>query len=235
MTWPPVEKYYYCDDHACIIHGDCRDILPGLPPIDFCLTDPPYEAEAHTLQRRTRASVEKRVIDVALDFQPLTESMRKFICEIPCNWLLTFCQAEAVYKYQQMLGAKYRRAMVWIKPDGMPQYSGDRPGMGYESIVAAWCASGKSRWNGGGKHGVFKHNKCTGCIPGAHPTQKPGPLLIELIQLFSLGGLICDPFMGSGTTLRAAKDMGRKSIGIEIEEKYAEVAAKRLRQEVLPL
>jgi len=78
-------------------------------------------------------------------------------------------------------------------------------------------------------------------VPGhrealAHPTQKPEELMRRLIRFFTTpGDTILDPFMGSGTTLRAAKDLGRKAIGIEIEEKYCEIAAKRMAQAVLPL
>jgi site-specific DNA-methyltransferase (adenine-specific) len=64
-----------------------------------------------------------------------------------------------------------------------------------------------------------------------HPTQKPIKLMKRLVKRTE--GLILDPFMGSGTTLRAAKDLGRKAIGIEIEEKYCEIAAKRMSQDVL--
>ena len=66
-----------------------------------------------------------------------------------------------------------------------------------------------------------------------HPTEKPIELMRWCLSLAPDARTICDPFMGSGTTLRAAKDLGRKAIGIEIEERYCEIAAERLRQEVL--
>ena len=68
----------------------------------------------------------------------------------------------------------------------------------------------------------------------AHPAQKPLSLIRRLLELGG-GASVLDPFMGSGTTLRAAKDLGRKAIGIEIEERYCEIAARRMGQEVLPL
>ena len=68
-----------------------------------------------------------------------------------------------------------------------------------------------------------------------HPTEKPVELMKWVMSLFSSAETIIDPFMGSGTTLVAAKELGRKAIGIEIEERYCEIAAKRLAQGVLPL
>lgn len=92
---------------------------------------------------------------------------------------------------------------------------------------------------GGGRVGVFTYPKNDPYLANgqaAHPTQKPGPLIRELVSLFSsTGDLVLDPFAGSGTTLRAAKDLSRRAIGIEIEPKYCEIAVKRLRQEVLNL
>jgi DNA modification methylase len=68
-----------------------------------------------------------------------------------------------------------------------------------------------------------------------HPTQKPVSLMRWCLDFFPQANVILDPFMGSGTTLRAAKDLGRKAIGIEIEERYCEIAAKRLQQSVMTL
>ena len=231
-------KPYYDDGRGIVIYcGDCRDILPHLPKVDLVLTDPPYEAEAHTLQRRVRRGNEP------LSFEPLSFELREvaamWMSSLSTGWILVFCQIEAAMLWREQLekaGAVYRRSCIWVKPDGMPQYSGDRPGMGYETFVACH-AKGKSKWNGGGKHGVFIFNKGeNGGVPNQHETQKPLKLIKELVRLFSnKAQTILDPFMGSGTTLRAAKDLGRQAIGIEIEEKYCEIAAKRLAQEVLSL
>ena len=112
----------------------------------------------------------------------------------------------------------------------------DRPPYDIAPATNMTYAKGKSRWNGGGRHGVWIMPKGIDGGANAHPTQKPEPLMRLLIALFTdVGETILDPFMGSGTTLRAAKDLGRKAIGIEIDERYCEIAAKRLAQEVLAL
>jgi DNA modification methylase len=175
----------------------------------------------------------------ALPFAAMDEltrtSVSVMLSALAQAWVLTFCQIEAAPIWREAYekaGLIYKRTCIWVKPDGMPQYSGDRPGMGYETFVAMHPA-GRSKWNGGGRTGVFIYNKNSGGRH-EHPTMKPEPLIKELVSLFSdVGDLILDPFVGSGTTLRAAKDLGRKAIGIEIEEKYCEIAARRMAQEVL--
>lgn len=227
--------------NATLYCGDCMDWLPTLATVGHVITDPPYEAEAHTKGRRLlgkQESGERSVEYGALDFSAMTEDLRNAsaqACFEICNgWMLTFCQAEAVAAWRDShiaAGAKYKRAMVWLKPDGAPQFTGDRPGMGYESIVASWCGTGRSTWNGGGRHGVFSHAQRDNNNPKQHMTQKPIALMRELVGLFTTAGqTILDPFMGSGTTGVAAIQLGRAFIGIEREPKYFDVACKRLEQ-----
>ena len=223
--------------------GDCRDILPTLGPVDHVISDPPFEAEAHTLQRRinrgrTRGAGDDLVSAEPLPFDALKPEERNdvvwFASEKCTGWALFFCQAEAVTAWRSIMdnyGVTYRRAMVWVKPDGMPQYSGDRPGMGYESIVAGWCGEGRSVWNGGGRHGVFVGNKNDGPGKAPHPTTKPRWLMNELVSLFSNAGeLVLDPFMGSGTTGMACANLGRRFIGIEREPTYFDIACRRIEE-----
>ncbi len=124
-----------------------------------------------------------------------------------------------------------RRIGIWVKPDGQPQFSGDRPGVGYESIVITH-AKGRSRWNGGGKVGVFTFIKNSPGGSHFHETQKPLPLMLELVELFTdPDDLILDPFCGSGTTGVACLRLGRRFIGIERDTKYAAIAVERLEAE----
>lgn len=246
---------YYQDEAVTLYFGDCKDILPQLEPVDHVITDPPYEVEAHTQGRRVKRNDGLPPQDEwawtdrngtpryeTLPFPPITQEDRASVAlqvgRLATRWALVFCQAEAAHEWETCLvagGLNRRRWCVWVKPDGQPQFSGDRPGVGYETIVACHRI-GKSRWNGGGKLGVFTHVKLDGRGPAPHPTTKPEPLMNELVVLFTdPGDTILDPFAGSGTTLVAAKRLGRKAIGIELEEKYCEIAARRLAQGALPL
>jgi len=219
----------------------CRwqDAIGAVGMVDHTISDPPYEAEAHTLQRRvkrgaTNGADDRVAIPEALDFAPIEESERDAsaaaMATASRRWILVFCQAEAVAAWRDSLvagGAVYKRACVWVKPDGMPQLTGDRPAMGYESIVAAH-APGKSSWNGGGSLGVFCVGKSDSDRSG-HPTQKPTALMERLIRLFTdPGETILDPFMGSGSTGVAAIRLGRKFIGFEKDPKYFAMAERRL-------
>tara|TARA_R100000306_G_C4381657_1_gene145189 strand:- start:2074 stop:2805 length:732 start_codon:yes stop_codon:yes gene_type:complete len=234
--------------NATLYQGDCRDVLPTLQKVDAVIMDPPYEKEAHAKGRRLLGAQKngKRTVEYGeLDFDPMTEELRTSVSASAgglCNgWMLVFCQAEAVSKWRsahELAGGKYKRACVWIKPDGPPQFTGDRPGMGYETIVASWFGAGRSKWNGGGRHGVFTHPQRDNNNPKVHMTQKPIRLMNELVYLFSNPfSTILDPVMGSATTGVAALNLNRKFIGIEIDPAKFDIACERienaLRQERL--
>lgn len=234
--------------NAELWRGDCREVLPLLTVAHAVITDPPFASEAHTKQRRILTSGEanggRRNVDVRpVDFDPLTpELMAAFCAETArlCNgWVLAFCQAEQVAEWRagmEAAGIKWRRAQLWVKTDGTPQFTGDRPGVGYESIATGWCGAGRSAWNGGGRHGVYVQPKSDpgqghGGPRNEHPTQKPQRLMADLLSLFTQpGDVVLDPFMGSGTTGVVCHTVGRRFIGIEKDARYFEIACRRIEQ-----
>jgi len=207
--------------------------------IDVCITDPPFEAEAHGQGRRLRYDECGRQIveDNPLPFHPITEAQRVacglLLGNIVKRWVLVFCQVEASHLWRDSLergGLDYVRTMVWTKPDAQPQYSGDRPGVGYESIVVAH-RPGRKRWNGGGRVGVFSHTRERGPngTGAPHPTTKPLPLMRELVELFTEPGeVVLDPFAGSGSTGVACRELGRSFVGWEVDPTYAAIARRRI-------
>lgn len=231
--------------------GSCLDPITGLASlgdksVDVVITDPPYEAEAHTKGRRTKApgwrTARARGLDefvaapTPIPFAEIgnvdRDAVSRELARIARRWVLVFCQVEAAHMWSSALalsGADYIRTMVWIKPDGQPQFTGDRPGMGYESIVVAH-RPGRKRWNGGGRVGVLEFNKnIGGAAPAPHPTTKPLPLMRELVSLFSdPGETILDPFAGSGSTGVACNQLDRNFLGWELSPEYHAIATRRL-------
>jgi DNA modification methylase len=215
--------------------GDCLEVLPTLKPVDHVISDPPYEKEAHREGRRTQASL-KHGIDADLDFEAITEEIRgrvaQLCCDLSTGWCLFFCQAEAAGAWRdaiEIAGGKYKRTMIWVKPDSTPQLNGQMPAPGYESMPLAWCGKGHSRWNAGGKRGVYTHLTNGPDRHGVHKTEKPVALMRELVADFTNPGqLICDPFAGSGTTGVAAVKLGRRFIGIEKEPRFFDIACARI-------
>lgn len=229
-----------------VAHGDCVPMLREMrEQVDATISDPPFEAEAHTAHRRVKRTGSdagerwgngdsREAMTEALGFDPITPEIRTAvgaeIARLTKRWALVFCQVEATQLWRAALtGAHaYRRTAVWVKPDAQPQFSGDRPGMGYESIVITH-ANGRCRWNGGGKVGVFTHVKNT---PGGsdHPTTKPLPLMMELVSLFTEPGeVVLDPFCGSSSTGLACLRLGRRYIGIEKDPTFHALSINRMR------
>jgi len=245
IVLPAGLKPYYNHAGICIIHGDCRDVMPRFSAVDLIVTDPPYTPHTHAKQWIGHALTADGAprcgtAFTELGFEPMTEELREQFsyqaARLSKRWVLVFTDLEGIHHWSASVsshGLQYIRTAIWDKVDSAPQFTGDRPASAAEAIICAH-PSGKKRWNGGGRRNIFRHPvNGSNQGPKPHPTTKPEPLMRELISLFSdEGELILDPFCGSGTTLVAAKDLGRRAIGIEIEEKYCEIAAKRLSQEV---
>lgn len=247
---------YYEHAGITIYHGDCLEVMPSLEQVDHVITDPPYSEYVHAKSRRGGADAPPldgsgRAVDSSFSrvkefgFDAISQDTRwraavafKKLCR---RWCLTFSDVESSHLWRAMLtstGLEYCRTGAWVKIGATPQFTGDRPAAGFEAITICH-PKGRKKWNGGGGHAIWSFpivlNR-SHSDPRLHTTQKPEPLMRELVRLFTDGGdTILDPFMGSGTTLAAAKRLGRLSIGIERDEKYCEIAAKRLSQEALPL
>lgn len=218
-----------------LYHGDCLEVMKTLDTVSHVISDPPYEDVMQkkwgTLSRNAPSSHvrHEKIGFVAID--GIRSKVAEAIKPICTGWGVLFCMAEGVRAWRDEIeasGAKYKRALVWIKPDAMPQFNGQGPSVGHEMMVSAWYGKGHSKWNGGGKPGNYQFNKNT---PGGgvHPTQKPLPLIRQLVADFtSPGDTILDPFMGSGTTGVACAKMGRKFIGIELDKKYFDIACERI-------
>lgn len=217
-----------------LILGDCLEVMPTLGKVDHIITDPPYEAVMQNkwgiLSKNTNKNLHENLGFEAID--EIRVPVAKAIKEICQGWAVIFCMAEGVRAWRDAIeesGARYKRAMVWVKPDAMPQFNGQGPSTGHEMMVSAWYGTGISSWNGGGRPGVFSFNKNT--IGATHPTQKPLPLMMELVSLFSnQGQTVLDPFAGSGTTLAACAKLGRKGIGIEQNPEHFESMCRRIEE-----
>lgn len=232
----------FLDGRVTLYRGDCCAILPTLEQVQHVIADPPYEAHMHEAKRGKKIFGSQRRIRIdghanppPVDFSSI-DGLREVVTPLMIErcgcWLLIFCTPEGVAAWRDAIeaaGARYKRACIWNKPDSAPQFNGQGPAMGAEMFVSAWCGAGLSKWNGGGRRNVFTHLTNQSTRDGTHPTEKPLSLMLELVELFTdEGDTICDPFMGSGTTGIAALRLGRRFIGIEIDQKYYDLACRRI-------
>lgn len=231
MTSPRIEKLA---DGVTLYCGDCREILPNIGPVDHIITDPPYEQISQDriggIKRNDGGKVTQKLNFEGIDaIRDEVANLTRFVCQ---GWALFFCTAEGVALWRDAIeaaGIRYKTPMIWVKPDAMPKFNGQGPALAYENIVTAWCGSGHSNWNGGGKRGVFTHITNQPDRNGEHPTEKPAPLMAELVALFTKPHhLICDPFCGSGTTGIAAVKLGRRFIGIERDPRWFDLSCRRI-------
>ena len=222
-------KPYYQDEAVTIYNGDCREIVPELGKFDLLLTDPPYGMDldcdfskmknAGTFKGKSHGTHHEQVIgdDERFDPRPIMDLVES---------------SESLWFGADYYADRLPRGGSWSVWDKRLGESADKMfGSCFELIWSAVPHKRKIyRVKWAGIFGMEKQDT----KKRVHPTQKPLYLLNMLVSDHSdVGDTILDPFAGSGTTGRAAKDLGRKAILIEIEEKYCEIAANRMRQEVL--
>lgn len=244
---------YYDDGQIQIWHARCEDVLPTLADksVDVVLADPPYSQHVHGKSRRGGSLPDAGAFSACirrsreLGFDSITPELMEVVARetarIVRRWAMFFSDVELTADWRSALtaaGLDYVRTGAWIKEGATPQFTGDRPAAGFEAITIVH-PKGRKRWNGGGAHAVWSEpivlNRGNQKVR-VHTTQKPIDLIRKLIALFSdPGELIIDPFMGSGTTLRAAKDLGRRAIGIDMVEENCRIAVNRMQQAVLPM
>ncbi|MDQ1291950.1 MAG: hypothetical protein QG615_1760 [Nitrospirota bacterium] len=212
-------KPYYQDDAVTIYHGDCREVLPtiGGGAVSLLHTDPPFGVGnfVQTTGRLNGRGANKGSAVTWNDSGPSAE---------------VFAEMRRVSVHRIIWGANFFNcfepaggAIVWLKEQAMPNFSkADIASCTHfkktETVTVPWT-----------------NFTVTHKAQSDHPCERPVNLYRWALNYIppARTGLVLDPFMGSGTTLRAAKDLGRKAIGIEIDEKYCEIAARRMAQEVI--
>lgn len=219
----------------CIIQGDCLEIMRGLEAgsVDHIITDPPFNQQAHdyalTFRRGIAYDDAKKGID---EFKPMENHGLYFaeFLRITRRWGMAFCTLDEIKIWYDLAWEQsaWVRAGVWDRVNPAPQFSGDRPSQAVDGIAIWHNPKQRKKWNGGGKPGIWRYPVERDKI---HPTQKPLALMRKLVSDFTdPGDFVLDPFMGSGTTGVACLELGRNFIGIELINKYCELAEKRLAQ-----
>jgi DNA modification methylase len=227
---------YYDDGQIQIWHGDCRQYLPTLGPVDLVLTDPPYGVGYVTARRSRNDPLVAPIagdesLNTLRDAMPLLDRLLK-----PDRHSYTFASPLRIGETVDVIADYWqvKNAIVWDKGDAGTV--GDLEagfGVNWESII--YAMKGRRPLNGKRPRCIYRYEWSSTRDP-VHPTVKPvGVLTWLMAKSTDEGEVVLDPFMGSGTTLRAAKDLGRRAIGIELEERYCEIAAKRLQQSVMVL
>ncbi len=216
---------YYQDDHVTLYHGDCLTEHREWLDADVLVTDPPYGMAYVSGQRKGEklapivGDKDTKARDAALD-----------------SWGAR--PAIAFGRWSVVAPVGERQRLIWWK-EGNPGMGDLRSpwgpaheeihmlGEGWDVAKTGKKRSGSVLTTRGVRGGAAGAENATG-----HPTPKPIPLM-ELILERCPAGVIADPFAGSGATLLAARNLGRKAIGVELEERYCEIIAKRLDQGVL--
>ncbi len=221
---------YYDKGGIVIHHGDCREVLPTLyqGSIDLVITDPPFSVPVkyHDTDGDFPRSWGDLVVMEPF-FRECFGAVRRVVRDEGQTYICCDDESYPVFFKASMPLWPQSHMLVWYKPSG-------RRGRGwmhsYELVLH--LRTSHTEYAEGFRQDVI------GIMPvrtlnRQHPAEKPGDLWAFLAEGSKKDGLVLlDPFAGGGSALRWAKDQGHKAIGIEIEEKYCEIAAKRLEQEV---
>jgi site-specific DNA-methyltransferase (adenine-specific) len=235
---------YYQDDNFTIYHGDTLDVLDGLSglSVDAVVTDPPYASGSRTESSKSSSGAMLRgakwnAKPIENDQMTTTgfvwlmravgQAVRPMLPD--GGSLLSFIDWR---QWPNLVGAletcnyRVQGMIVWDKGS-----MGLGNGFRAQHELVCHASKGVPNVHDKGCGNVITHKRVE---PVDHPSPKPEPVMQRLIEVVAApGATVLDPFMGSGTTLRAAKNIGRRCIGIEFEERYCEIAANRLAQEVL--
>ena len=223
---------YYQDAAVTLYHGDCREILPQLKA-DAVICDPPYGCGVNYLS----------FDDSRDDYWPWMRSMVALMrASAPVVAFTHRNAALSELKGFDWVGVWDKIAAGGVRVGNSPLIAQWEPIFFYGIHTLGTQTNGYSDVfrvlpeRAGNTNGQVGRAKWSVGSSAAHPCPKPVTLMGHLINAVGqLGTTMLDPFAGSGTTLEAARNLGKRAIGIEIEERYCEIAAKRLRQEVLPL
>jgi len=214
---------YYQDDAVTLYCGDCREIVPQLGRFDLLLTDPPYGIGESSKKNATRGrgSVFSKGKAYVRDYGEYNWDQTP-IDPATIELIRSVCVKQIIWGGNYYSLPPCKGPLVWDKEN-----TGD-------------FADGEMAWNNLGSALRIKRHLWNGMLRKGgefreHPTQKPLDVIAWCISLAGDVSTILDPFAGSGTTGRAAKDLGKKCTLIEREERYCEIAARRCAQEVLAL
>lgn len=229
---------YFDDGTVTIYHGDCAVIAPQLGAFDLLCTDPPYGIGEARGKNKSRGQVSINDRRASWSAKKAKAPSRDYGVSDwddapPSNELLTSLRGLA--QRQCIFGGNYFALppsscwLVWDKENGETDFA---------DCELAWTNYGRAvrrkryQWHGMLRGGLSGKS----AEPRFHPTQKPLAVMAWAISLCpERPTTLIDPFMGSGTTLRAAKDLGIRAVGIEREERYCEIAARRMSQQTLGL
>jgi len=238
---------YYSDDLVTIYHGDSFDVLPNLSGIGAVVTDPPYSSGGAFRGDRAMAVTTKYVNNDTLAYRPDfagdNRDQRSFLAwaslwlnaarqaSVPSAVLCSFIdwrQLPTLSDAIQAGGWTWRGVAIWDKGYGRPREGGFSNAAEY----VLWGSNGPFESHEVYPPGIFREGVAQDKV---HIAQKPVDVMKWVLGITPPGAIVLDPFMGSGSTLHAAKSLGLRSIGVEVDERYCEVAAERCRQEVLGL